>query len=97
MDEVYLTSQRVNMRLGVFSVDNVSTKLDKIQNIYYKQSFLGRILGYGDLYIQCGATFGLLGYKCVNNPAFLKSAIETAMEDYQDIKLERVLDKRIPQ
>lgn len=81
-DEVILTNQRFNSKLGLFSIKNVSTKLDKIQNIYYNQSFLGRIFGYGDIVIQSAATFGTVGYTYVHNPKLIKGMIETAVENY---------------
>ena len=34
LDEATLTNQRFNLKLGIVSTQNVSTKLDKIQNIY---------------------------------------------------------------
>jgi len=80
-DEVTLTNQRFNSKLGLFSIKNVSTKLDKIQNIYYSQSFLGRIFGYGDIMIQSAATFGTVGYTYVGNPQLIKGMIETTVEN----------------
>jgi len=80
-DEVTLTNQRFNLKLGLFSIKNISTKLDKIQNVYYSQSFFGRIFDYGDIMIQSAATFGAVGYKYVPNPKLIKNMIETAVED----------------
>ena len=81
LDEATLTNQRFNLKLGIVSTQNVSTKLDKIQNIYYQQSFLGRIFGYGDIMIQSAATAGAVAFTYVNNPKLIKNLIETAVED----------------
>lgn len=88
-DEITLTNQRFNTKTGIFSVNNISTKLDKIQNVYYRQNFLGRIVGYGDILIQSAATLGVVEYSFVANPASIKSLIETAIEDYSDNKHKR--------
>jgi uncharacterized membrane protein YdbT with pleckstrin-like domain len=86
MDNIILTNQRFNMKVGVLSIENISTRLDKIQNIYYSQGILGRMLGYGTISIQSAATAGMVVYSYVPNPATVKQAIETCVEDYLNAK-----------
>ena len=47
-----ITDQRVIMRKGVFSKDDRNVQLSRIQDIAIKRSFLGRILGYGNIRIE---------------------------------------------
>jgi uncharacterized membrane protein YdbT with pleckstrin-like domain len=80
MDEIILTNQKFNIKVGVVSVNSGSTPLSKINNFNYDQGILGRIFGYGTIYIQSAATAGLSGYSYVTNPAYIKSILESTAE-----------------
>lgn len=47
--EIVLTDRRVASKTGVFSIDVISTPLDKVNNINVQQGVLGRVLDYGTI------------------------------------------------
>ena len=85
-EDVVLTNQRFNMKTGIFSSNTISTKLDKIQDVYCKQGFFDKMFGCGTISIQTASTFGMISYSNVANPDLVKAAIESAAEEYQTNK-----------
>ena len=55
-----------NLRLideeGIFSISSIESPLDKINNVTYYQSILGRMLGFGDVEVQTVAEMGATTY-----------------------------------
>lgn len=82
-EDVVLTNQRFNMKTGIFSSNSISTKLDKIQDVYCKQGFFDKMFGCGTISIQTASTFGMISYSNVAKPDLVKAAIESAAEEYQ--------------
>ena len=78
-----VTNLRVIDEFGVFSLNSKESPLDKINNITYKQSILGRLFGYGNVQIQTAAEIGSTTYKMVERPKELKDAITQMQEDYK--------------
>lgn len=76
-----------NLRLideeGVFSVSSKESPLDKINNVTYHQSVLGRIFGFGDVEVQTAAEMGATVYYGLDSPKELKDAITSAQEAYK--------------
>lgn len=85
-EDVVLTNQRFNMKTGIFSSNTISTKLDKIQDVYCKQGFFDKMFGCGTISIQTASTFGMISYSNVAKPDLVKAAIESAAEEYQTNK-----------
>lgn len=85
-EDVVLTNQRFNMKTGIFSSNSISTKLDKIQDVYCKQGFFDKMLGCGTISIQTASTSGMISYSNVAKPDLVKAAIESAAEEYQTNK-----------
>lgn len=90
MDSIVLTNQRFVVRVGVISKKNISTPLDKINNISYSQGLLGRMFGFGTIVVQSAATAGASGYSFIANPASVQRAIENAAEEYSIEKAKRI-------
>lgn len=65
-----VTSRRVVHLSGILSKTAVDSSLEKINDVLLYQSFLGRLLGYGNLSIMTASEVGL------NHMNFLKSPIE---------------------
>ena len=86
VEEVVLTNRQFYIRTGVMSKKIFSVPLKKINNVNYEQGFLGRILGYGTIYIQSGASVGGENYSYIANPEKVKTAIEQAIAAAEDIK-----------
>ena len=79
-DEVVLTNQKFHVRVGLISKEVFSIPLRKINNVAYKQGFIGRIFNYGTIYVQSAAAQGTLSYGGIINPELAKSQIEQAIE-----------------
>lgn len=90
MDSIVLTNQKFKVKIGVISKNNISTPLDKINNISYSQGLFGRMFGYGKIVVQSAAAAGASGYSCIANPAEVQRAIENAAEQYYIEKAKRI-------
>ncbi len=78
-----VTNLRVIDEFGVFSNNTKESPLDKINNVSYRQSFLGKMLGYGSVEIQTAAEIGSTTYNSVANPGKLKDSITNMQEEYK--------------
>jgi uncharacterized membrane protein YdbT with pleckstrin-like domain len=78
-----VTNLRVIDEFGVFSNNAKESPLDKINNVSYRQSFWGKILGYGNVEIQTAAEIGSTTYTSVENPRKLKDSITNMQEEYK--------------
>ena len=78
-----VTNLRVIDEDGVLSHNSKENPLDKINNVTYKQSFWGRIFGYGNVQIQTAAEIGSTTYFTVEKPKELKDTITQMQEEYK--------------
>ena len=78
-----VTNLRVIDEDGVLSHNSKESPLDKINNVTYKQSFWGRIFGYGNVQIQTAAEVGSTTYFTVEKPRELKDTITEMQEEYK--------------
>jgi uncharacterized membrane protein YdbT with pleckstrin-like domain len=78
-----VTSLRIIDEQGVFSISAKESPLEKINNITYHQSLMGRMLGFGDVEIQTAAEMGATTYFKIAKPNELKDSITTAQEEYK--------------
>jgi uncharacterized membrane protein YdbT with pleckstrin-like domain len=78
-----VTNLRVIDEYGVFSHNSKESPLDKINNVSYQQSFMGRIFGYGNVQIQTAAEMGATKYSFVQNPKRLKDSITQMQEEFK--------------
>jgi uncharacterized membrane protein YdbT with pleckstrin-like domain len=78
-----VTNLRVIDEDGVLSHNSKESPLDKINNVTYKQSFWGRIFGYGNVQIQTAAEVGSTTYFTVEKPKELKDTITQMQEEYK--------------
>ncbi len=78
-----VTNLRVVDESGFFSRYSKESPLDKINNVEYDQSFLGRLLGYGNVDIQTAAEMGETTYHLIHYPKLLKDTITHAQEEYK--------------
>jgi len=84
-----VTSHRVIDEFGVFSINSKESPIDKINNVSYQQSLLGRMLGFGDVQIQTAAEMGETSYTFISQPQKLKEALSTAQEQYKDYQMNK--------
>lgn len=81
--EYVLTNYRVIQQTGIFSKRSVDSRLDKINNVEHRQSFWGRILGYGDLEIDTASETGTTRFPGIARPLDFKRSILGASEQYR--------------
>jgi uncharacterized membrane protein YdbT with pleckstrin-like domain len=77
-----VTNLRVVDEMGIFKRYSKESPLDKINNLSYDQSLLGRMLGYGDVEIQTAAEDGATIYRRVAKPKQLKETIAHYRDEY---------------
>ena len=80
-----ITDRRLVDETGILSRSVKESPFEKIHNASYKQSLLGRIFGYGDVYIQTASAEGFSDLKMVRDPArvtrILMEAVDADLED----------------
>ncbi len=75
-----VTNWRVIQISGVFNKEVTDSSLDKINDIKLEQSFLGRLLDYGDLEILTASELGVDQFTHISQPIRLKTAMLNAKE-----------------
>lgn len=78
-----VTDQRVIDERGVFSLYSKECSLEKIHNVSYEQSLLGRLFGYGSVEIQTAAEMGATVERFIENPRLFKDTITERQEGYR--------------
>lgn len=84
-----VTNIRVIDESGVFTINSKESPIDKINNVAYRQTLIGRLLGYGNVQIQTAAEMGETSYTSISHPDKLKEALSNAMELYKDTQLNK--------
>jgi uncharacterized membrane protein YdbT with pleckstrin-like domain len=84
-----VTNIRVIDESGVFTINSKESPIDKINNVAYRQTILGRLFGYGDVQIQTAAEMGETSYTNISHPGKLKEALSNAMELYKEIQMNK--------
>ena len=73
--EMVITNYRVVYKIGIIHISSEELANDKIESVTVNQSFLGRILNYGDI-IFSGTGAGKLTFPKVYAPWWIKTKIE---------------------
>jgi len=84
-----VTNLRVVDEKGILRHYSKESPLDKINNLSYDQTLLGRLMNYGDVEIQTAAEDGATTYRKVARPKQLKETIAHARDEYGR-ELERI-------
>jgi uncharacterized membrane protein YdbT with pleckstrin-like domain len=80
--EYVLTNRRVVKQEGVFSVSSFDAPLDKINNVFHRQSFMGRIFKYGDVGLETASEQGTTVFSFLSRPLDFKNALVHQRELY---------------
>jgi uncharacterized membrane protein YdbT with pleckstrin-like domain len=80
--EYILTDRRVVRQEGVFSSSSFDAALDKINNVYHRQSFMGKLLKYGEVGLETASEQGMTVFDFLLNPFVFKNAIISQRELY---------------
>jgi uncharacterized membrane protein YdbT with pleckstrin-like domain len=84
-----VTNLRVIDEFGVISNNAKESPIDKINNVSYRQSFWGKIFGFGDVQIQTAAEIGSTVYVAVDDPKKLKDTITQMQEEYKQTQIKK--------
>jgi len=79
-----VTNFRVIDEAGLLSHFAKESPLDKINNVSYRRTVMGRIFNYGDVEIQTAAEVGATIYVNVTNPKRLQETIVNAQSEYKN-------------
>ncbi len=82
-----LTNRRVLKQEGLLSVSSFDASLDKINNAFHRQSFLGRLLGYGEVGLETASEQGTVVFNFLSRPLTFKNAIMQQREFYRSDSL----------
>ena len=88
-----VTNFRVIDEFGVLSRNSKESPLDKINNISFNQSLVGRIFGYGSVEIQTAAEMGATTYHLITSPKLLKDTVTEYQENYRQLQITEQADK----
>lgn len=92
-----VTNRRVIDEWGLLSNNSKESPLEKINNVNYSQSILGRILGFGNVIIQTAATYGDSIVKNVEHPKELQETIVQARDQFTEAKMSNVIREQFEQ
>ena len=87
-----VTNLRVIDEFGVLSHNSKESPLDKINNISFHQSLMGRIFGYGSVEIQTAAEMGATTYQLITSPKLLKDTVTEYQENYRQLQITKQAD-----
>ena len=74
-----MTNKRVMMKVGVFSTRSVELLLNKIEAIAVDQSFMGRVLGYGDIVVT-GSGGTREAFSHIQGPLEFRRAVQSVTD-----------------
>jgi uncharacterized membrane protein YdbT with pleckstrin-like domain len=75
-----VTNERVIARSGVVAKKGIEIPLDRINTVFFHQSFFERVLGQGDLGIESAGERGTETFENVRKPALVQNEIYRQME-----------------
>lgn len=78
-----LTNRRVILEEGIVSRRSMDASLGKINNVEHRQTFWGRLLGYGDVEIDTASETGTTRFAGISRPLDFKREILGATEMYR--------------
>jgi hypothetical protein len=73
--EYVLTDHRVVKQEGVLSISSFDAPLDKINNVFHKQSLMGRLLNYGEVGLETASEQGTTIFDFLSHPLDFKNCI----------------------
>ncbi len=73
--EFVLTDRRVVRQEGVLSISSFDAPLDKINNVFHRQSLMGRLLNYGEVGLETASEQGTTIFDFLSKPLDFKNCI----------------------
>jgi len=88
--EYVVTNRRVIQLAGVFNKSITDSSLDKVNDVKMSQSFLGRMLDYGNIEILTASELGVNKFTYIGRPIQYKTAMLNAKEKLEHAPAEPV-------
>ncbi len=85
-----VTNERVISRTGVVSKKGIEIPLDRINTVFFNQSFFERIIGAGDLGIESAGEGGRQEFTDIRRPNIVQNEIYRQVEGLEDRRLQRM-------
>lgn len=82
-NDYVLTNHRLIQETGILSRRSIDSRLDKINNVEYRQTLWGRLLNYGDVEIDTASDAGISVFRNISHPLQYRNAILSAAEQYR--------------
>ena len=86
--EYVVTNRRVIQLSGVFSKNITDSSLDKVNDVKMSQSFMGRMLDYGNIEILTASELGVNKFTYIGRPIQYKTAMLNAKEKLEHAPLQ---------
>ncbi len=80
LTEMVCTSRRVVYKSGIISIKTEEIKVERIESIQVKQTFWGRLFGFGNILFS-GTGSAKVEFFDVDNPLQIKARIEEAVDE----------------
>lgn len=74
-EQYIVTDRRIVQVEGVFNKHVVDSSLEKVNDVVMSQSFMGRLLGYGDMEILTASDIGINKLDVISNPVVFKKTM----------------------
>jgi membrane protein YdbS with pleckstrin-like domain len=82
-NDYVLTNHRLIQEAGILARRSIDSRLDKINNVEYRQTLWGRLLNYGDVEIDTASDAGISVFRNISHPLEFRNAILAAAEQYR--------------
>ncbi len=81
--EYLITNRRVIQISGVVNKDVIDSSLEKVNDVKLDQSFLGRLLNFGDVEILTASELGANLFRRIADPVHFKTVMLNAKEELE--------------
>ncbi len=85
-----VTTDRLINRSGVFSRQGTEIPLERVNTVFFSQSFFERLIGSGDLEIESAGEQGSQKFSDIRRPLNVQNEIYRQMESNENRKYDRV-------
>ena len=75
-----ITSDRIIFRTGVFAKHGIEIPLERVNTVFFNQTFFERLLGAGDVSIESGGETGKQTFSDIRKPSAVQNEIYRQME-----------------
>lgn len=79
-----ITNRRVIHCSGIFSKKVVDSSLEKVNDVVLQQSWIGRIIGFGDVEILTASEIGVNLLSCIADPVHFKQQMRDQILEFRD-------------